>query len=116
MLLDEIFKGTTYTYQEHSFKGKTYYTGIATFNSVVGKRLQENTKINGFHNRKVLTSARKQLIVAMNTSSWKLTGQTIVLDSKGSVIDGGHRISSVVQGGAEAFDSFFTFGGRGSYV
>ncbi len=110
MILDDIFKGSEVSYQEHKFKGKSYFTGVGTFTPQVCKRLQSLTKNNNFNNRKVSPTSRKTLVDEMVSDNWQLTGQTIVIDNNGSVIDGGHRISAVAASNVKGFDSFFTFG------
>ena len=92
--------------------GKMFYQGIATFNYQVCVGLLNVTKENEFNNRRPLSSHRTNLLSSMKKGKWQVTGQTIVMDENGSVIDGGHRISAVANDRTKesSFESFFVIG------
>lgn len=92
--------------------GKVYYQGIATFNYKVCVLLEKITKDNGFVNRKTSTVHKNKLLEDMKKEKWVLTGQPVILDCNGSIIDGGHRVSAVTSDKTKSssFKSFFVIG------
>ncbi len=93
-------------------EGKVYYQGIATFNYKVCLLLEKITKDNGFVNRKTSTVHKNKLLEDMKKAKWVLTGQPVILDCNGSIIDGGHRVSAVTSDKTKSssFKSFFVVG------
>lgn len=107
----EVIKNNGGVYNKVTFEGKKYYTGVAVFNKELCNKLLKDTELNEFINRLSSPSHISKLEKSMVCSDWKITGQTIIIDEEGTLLDGGHRVKSVATSdkGIE-FKSFFIIG------